>query len=83
MRTVKRGPGRPRKVVVTQANDIQEGGSHYKDMPVQPWDYIVSNKLGYLEGNIVKYVTRWQSKNGIEDLRKARHYLDKLIEVSQ
>ena len=80
MRTVKRG--RPRKGATT-ANDIQEGGSHYKDMPMQPWDYIISNKLGYLEGNIVKYVTRWQSKNGIEDLRKARHYLDKLIEVSQ
>lgn len=77
-----RGRGRPRKVTTT-ANDIQEGGSHYKDMPVQPWDYIVANKLGYLEGNIVKYVTRWQSKNGIEDLRKARHYLDKLIEVSE
>lgn len=74
--------GRPRKIAPT-ANDIQEGGSHYKDMPMQPWDYIISNKLGYLEGNIVKYVTRWQSKNGIEDLRKARHYLDKLIEVSQ
>ena len=59
------------------------GGSHYKDQAIQPWDYIASNGLGYLEGNIVKYVSRWQSKGGLEDLKKARHYLEKLIEVNQ
>ena len=65
------------------ANDRQEGGTHYKQLTIQPWDYIVSNNLGYLEGNVVKYVTRWQSKgNGIEDLKKAKHYLDKLLEVN-
>lgn len=64
------------------ANDAQEGGSHYKDKTIQPWDYITMNNLGYLEGNIVKYVSRWKDKNGIEDLKKARHYLDKLIEIS-
>jgi hypothetical protein len=41
----------------------------------------VANNLGYLEGNIVKYVSRWKDKGGVDDLRKARHYLDKLIEV--
>jgi hypothetical protein len=64
------------------ANNVQVAGTHYKDKAIQPWDYIVGNNLGYLEGNIVKYVSRWKDKGGIDDLRKARHYLDKLIEVS-
>lgn len=59
---------------------IQEGGDHYKNMKIQPVEYIEANSLGYFEGNVVKYVTRWQVKNGIEDLKKARHYLDLLIE---
>ena len=66
----------------SDANERQVGGAHYKDKAIQPWDFIASNKLGYLEGNIIKYVSRWQEKGGIEDLRKARHYLDKLIEVN-
>lgn len=64
------------------ANARQVGGLHYKDKGIQPWDYIISNNLGYLEGNVVKYVSRWKDKNGLEDLQKARHYLDKLIETS-
>ncbi len=64
-----------------KANDIQVGGDHYKDKSIQPWDYIISNNLGYLEGNIVKYVSRWKNKDGVRDLKKARHYLDKLIET--
>jgi hypothetical protein len=70
------------------ANSLQVGGSHYKDKAIQPWDYIASNGLGYLEGNIVKYVSRWTSKHGddkakgLEDLKKAQHYLTKLIEVN-
>jgi hypothetical protein len=67
---------------VKTANNHQEGGDHYKTMAIQPWDFIITNKLGFLEGNIVKYVCRWQSKGGTEDLRKANHYLTKLIEVS-
>lgn len=63
------------------ANSIQVGGSHYKQQQMQPWDYIAANNLGFFEGNIVKYVTRWRGKGGVEDLRKARHYLDKLIEL--
>lgn len=63
------------------ANDIQVAGDHYKRQPLQPWDYIAANNLGFFEGNIVKYVTRWRDKGGVEDLRKARHYLDKLIEL--
>lgn len=58
----------------------QIGGSHYKDMAIQPLDYIMRNGLGFAEGNVVKYVSRWRVKGGVEDLRKARHYLDVLIE---
>jgi hypothetical protein len=65
-----------------KANETQVGGTHYKSKAIQPWDYIISNNLGYLEGNIVKYVSRWKEKGGQQDLRKARHYLDKLIEAS-
>ncbi len=59
---------------------MQVGGSHYKDCPIQPIDYVLKNGLGFCEGNVVKYVTRWKAKGGVEDLRKARHYLDMLIE---
>lgn len=64
-----------------KASDTQVGGSHYMSRTIQPWDYIAANQLGYFEGNVVKYVSRWREKGGIEDLRKARHYLEKLIEV--
>ena len=63
------------------ANDTQVAGDHYKRQTIQPWDYIAANGLGFFEGNVVKYVTRWRDKAGVEDLRKARHYLDKLIEL--
>ena len=62
------------------ANDKQVDGDHYK-LEIQPWDYITLNRLGYLEGNIIKYVTRHKNKNGAKDLEKAKHYIDKLIEV--
>lgn len=68
---------------MSNPNETQVGGSHYKDKAIQPWDFIVSNELGYLEGNVVKYVSRYKDKGGIDDLRKARHYLDKLIHVVQ
>ena len=64
------------------ANQHQVGGSHYAQKAIQPWDYIVTNQLGYLEGNVVKYVSRWKQKGGVDDLRKAMHYLEKLIEVA-
>lgn len=63
------------------ANSIQHGGDHYKSKPIQPWDYIASNGLGFFEGNIVKYVTRWTERGGLVDLRKAQHYIEKLIEI--
>jgi hypothetical protein len=64
------------------ANTVQHGGDHYKKHTIQTWDYIASNNLGYFEGNIVKYVSRWKDKGGVEDLRKAKHYIEKLIELN-
>jgi hypothetical protein len=58
----------------------QVGGSHYK-LPIEPWDYITANNLGYLEGNVVKYISRWKNKDGVQDLLKAKHYIEKLIKV--
>lgn len=68
-------------VPIAGANAVQVAGQHYKTKVIQPWDYIASNGLGYFEGNVVKYVSRWRDKGGVEDLRKAAHYLDKLIEL--
>jgi hypothetical protein len=68
--------------MIESANEMQIAGDHYKKKAVQPWDYIIANDLGYLEGNVVKYVSRWKDKGGIDDLRKAQHYLTKLIEVA-
>ena len=65
-----------------RANEQQVGGAHYATKAIQPWDFIIANNLGYLEGNIVKYVSRWKDKGGVQDLKKAQHYLQKLIEVS-
>lgn len=57
----------------------QVGGVHYKK-GIQPWEYIQSNQLDFFEGNVVKYVTRSRRKNGLEDLLKAKHYIEYLIE---
>ena len=56
------------------------GGTHYRDKAIQPIEYILANDLGFCEGNIIKYVSRYKDKNGIEDLKKAKHYLEFLIE---
>ena len=65
---------------MTHPSDTQVGGTHYLSS-IQAWDYILANDLGYLEGNIIKYVTRHKKKNGVQDLEKALHYLQKLIET--
>lgn len=59
----------------------QIGGAHYKDCAIQPIEFIHANKLGYCEGNVVKYISRWRQKNGLVDLEKAKHYIDLLIEL--
>ena len=63
------------------ATETQVGGAHYKDLVIQPVDYIHKNNIGYMEGNAIKYLTRWRSKGGVEDLRKAKHYIEMLIEM--
>ena len=61
----------------------QVGGDHYKNMAIQPMEYILANKLGFIEGSVIKYVSRWDKKNGIEDLRKAIQNLEVLIEHAE
>ena len=58
------------------AFDQQVGGTHYKATGIQPVQFIMANAMGFCEGNIVKYVTRWRDKGGLDDLCKARHYLE-------
>lgn len=60
--------------------DYQIGGNHYRQKAIQPIEYILKNGLGYCEGNVIKYVTRWRDKNGVDDLLKAKHYIEFLIE---
>jgi|TARA_R110001599_G_scaffold1706_5_gene8471 hypothetical protein len=50
---------------------------------IEMWDYAYSHKLDFFEGNVIKYVTRWKTKNGLEDLKKAKQYLDRLIEHNE
>lgn len=61
----------------------QEGGEHYKDMPIQPAQYAFANGMHFLEGNVVKYISRWRFKDGIQDLKKARHCIDLLIQLEE
>ena len=56
--------------------DKQIGGSHYKDFPIQPYEFISKNNLSFFQGNVVKYVCRYLNKNGIEDLKKIIHYCE-------
>lgn len=63
------------------ANETQVGGTHYKTFTHETWDVIADWDLGYFDGNAVKYLSRWRRKGGIEDLRKAAHYIQKLIEL--
>lgn len=58
----------------------QVGGNHYSKLTIQPWDVIKSWGMGFFDGNAIKYLCRWKDKGGIEDLRKAKHYIEKLIE---
>ena len=57
----------------------QVGGDHYLKMKIQPVEYIVKNNIGYREGSAIKYISRWQHKGGVEDLKKAIHCLEMII----
>lgn len=67
--------------IVESALQIQQGGTHYKDLKIQPIEYIHANGLDFFQGNIVKYATRHKDKNGAQDLRKIIHYAQLAIEL--
>jgi hypothetical protein len=61
----------------------QIAGSHYRQFPIQPIEFIVKNNLPFIEGNIIKYICRWQDKGGVEDLDKVIHYVELLKELKK
>ena len=63
------------------ALDSQVGGDHYKGKGIQPVEYIFANDLSFFEGNIVKYITRWRTKGGVQDFDKVMHYAQMLKEL--
>jgi hypothetical protein len=63
------------------ALDMQQGGSHYMNMAIQPVTFIVKNNIPFLEGNVIKYVCRHANKNGVQDIDKAIHYLQLIKEL--
>jgi Protein of unknwon function (DUF3310) len=65
------------------ALDKQVGGEHYKHFAIQPVEFIEKNELGFCVGNVIKYVCRHKAKNGSEDLEKAKHYIELLIELNK
>ena len=58
----------------------QVGGDHYREMPIQPIEFTMKNELGFCEGNVVKYISRHRKKNGAEDVKKAIHYCQLLLQ---
>ena len=63
------------------ALDVQVGGDHYKRFKIQPIEFIHANKIGYIEGNVIKYICRHDFKDGVKDLEKIKHFIDLLIEL--
>lgn len=66
---------------MSNALNVQVDGDHYKSLKIQPVEFIHANNIPYLEGNVIKYISRWRSKGGVKDLEKAKHYIDLLIEM--
>jgi hypothetical protein len=71
------------KQIVGEASplQVQVGGDHYKKYKIQPVEYVHANSIPFIEGSIIKYVTRWRDKNGVKDLEKAKHFIDLLIDL--
>lgn len=61
--------------------NTQTGGTHYKDCAIQPVEFIKANNIPFIEGNVIKYVVRHKRKNGAEDIKKAIHFLQMLLEL--
>lgn len=69
---------------MSDANKRQVGGEHYKAPgKVEHWDIVAQHDLDYFQGQITKYVMRWKKKNGVQDLKKAQHFLEKYIELAE
>lgn len=66
---------------IASALNKQVDGGHYKDLKIQPIEYIHANNIPFAEGCAIKYLTRWRSKGGIPDLEKAKHFIELLIEL--
>jgi hypothetical protein len=67
-----------------KANEVQVGGDHYRaNGKYQIWDLVVDMGWDFFQGNVISYVHRYRQKGGVDDLRKARHYLDKMIEIEE
>ncbi len=64
-----------------RALDVQVSGDHYRKLKIQPIEFIHANGIPFAEGNVIKYVTRWRDKGGINDLEKAKHFIELLIEL--
>ena len=71
----------PVDLIATDALKKQVGGDHYAAMKIQPVEFITANDLGFLEGNVVKYICRHHAKNGAEDIKKAIHYCELLLQT--
>jgi len=71
------------EIMATNPNNTQVGGTHYRESnpSFQHWDLVVAYNMNYFIGNMTKYVCRWRKKNGLADLEKAKHYLDKLCDI--
>lgn len=63
--------------------NVQVGGDHYKKLKIQPVEYIHANSIPFMEGSAIKYLTRWRDKGGIQDLEKAKHFIEMLIELEK
>lgn len=63
-----------------KATDRQEGGDHYKNYPIEPVEFIYRNRIPFIEANVIKYILRHESKDGLKDLLKAKHYIELLIQ---
>ena len=61
-------------------SEYQVAGTHYRDMPIQPGTFVRKNGIGWYEGNAIKYICRYKQKGGIEDIKKAIHYLQLILE---
>ena len=69
---------------MSKANEKQVGGEHYKTISgLQHWDFVVNTDMPYLPAQVAKYLTRWRKKNGLQDLEKAKHFLEKFIDAER